>query len=267
MFKGMKLTAVPTDTTPVPEPADEPMCDPIFEAAYPYQSYFGTRHHRLGLFDNADSAYQCLLEEGHRTDGEIHKIEYVHGAGSSGSRMVFEQRQKVYGGRINPVTEVNDHGWLDLRDVTADPDYLRLLQLREQFSKFLMWRQHHERQKTYHAAVHPDLPAVVRFYDARGEVDPVQGLGGSKSFGRFETPDAAIAAADGKGLGGCPGFVVMVELIEHRHEVLERRTGLWGQRKRLDGPGYEFGYSDYRDFYDRDDWREFTALSERFAGR
>ncbi|MFS0885087.1 hypothetical protein [Aeromicrobium sp. 179-A 4D2 NHS] len=248
-------------------PTGESMCDPIFEASYPYQSYFGTRYHRLGLFDNPDLAYQCLLEEGHRTDGEIHAIAYVFGAGSSGSRMVFEQKDKVYGARVNPTTDETDHGWLDLRDVSADPDYLRLLQLRDQFSKFLMWRQHHERQKSYHASRMPSIEPFARFYEARGEADPVEGRGGSKSYGGFETPEQAIAAAQGTGLGGCPGFVVMVELIEHRGEVLEARTGLWGQRKRLDGPGYEFGYSDYRDFYDRDDWREFTTLSEQFAGR
>lgn len=253
-------------TTP-DDPTDEQIYDPIFEASYSYQSYFGVRQHRLGLFDNPDSAYECLVAEDHVDDGEIHQISYTYGAGSSGSRMVFEQRTALYGPRVNPTTDETEQGWLDLRDHNIEPEYMRLLQLREQFSRFLMWRERHERQKSYHASRLPSLTPVLRFYEARGEVDPATGLGGSKSYGGFETPEQAIEAAQGKGLGGSHGFVVMVELFDGGHEMFERRTGLWGQRKRLDGPGYEYGYSDYRDFYDRDDWAEFLTLSERFAGR
>lgn len=240
--------------------------DPIFEAAYPYESFAGVRQQRLGLFDNPDSAYQCLSDEDHLEDGEIHQIDYVYGIGPAGSRAVIERRKQIFGERPDSDTGATERGWLDRRDEYVDPDHLRFLELKEMFAPFIMWRQRYERNHSAtRAQVHGRAHLTVHWFEARGEVNPHTGVGGTTIIGRFETPEQAIDAVQGKGLAGGPGFVVMVELFDTGFELCERRTGVWGLRRRLDSPGYEFGYSDYRDYYTRADWLEFVTLAEKYT--
>lgn len=243
-----------------------PLLTPIFEAVYSYQSFYGIRTRRLGLFDNPESALSCLAEESHLSDGEIYAVEYTFGLGQAGARAINESKRMIYGERLSLDGQTLERGWLDLREVNGDPDYLRMLELREAFAPFLMWRERFEASSEQQRAQWTGIPTVVRYYDARGERDPINGVGGSQSFGRFDSVEQAIEMVQGKGIGGTHGHVVLTEVFDLSSDSLQEvRKTIWGSRKNLMGPGYEYGYCDYRDYYEREEWLEFIKLSARYA--
>ena len=241
---------------------------PFYEASYAYQSYYGSRSHRLGLFDSPEAAFACLSEEAHLSDGEIHEVQYTFGFGRAGERSINEGRRIIYGERLNPDTNAIERGWLNLHDVDRDPDYLRLLELRETFAPFLVWRERFENVPTAHAI---DDPPMFECWEARGERDPENGIGGSQSLGRFDSIEQAIEQVQHRGLGGEHGFVVHSRVYDNQaagpEALKEHRVTVWGKRKNFTGPGYEYGFCDYRDYYELDLWHEFTRLSARFSGK